>query len=77
MQAVSHVGEPLVWVDVEWGGMRKISRKTDKEILAGAPFYFPFPFTAQMMRKMKERDKAKEFILLLQKYPEIKVNVWA
>ena len=75
-EAIADKGEPVVWCDVEWGGISKKSRKVKRPQL-NETFYFELPISKETIMSKTEADLADEIMEELRMKPQITLSVWA
>ena len=77
MEAISGLGEPQFWVEVEWGGIRQKSTMTKARPTLNQYFYFQLAMTEEFLKKAQRPELVDAILQELRTKPEILLTVWA
>ena len=77
IEAIAASGDPAVWVDVEWGGIRKKSRMIKSRPNLNETFHFCLSLSETFLKTATKADITDAILRELRTKPEIIINVWA
>ena len=77
IEAIAAQGDPAVWVEVEWGGIRKKSKQIKSRPQLNETFHFQLAMPEDFLKKATKAELTDAILEELRTKPEIIINVWA